>query len=61
MFLLIRSGIPNFCTVALGLNELGYRPIGVRLDSGDLAYLSVIVRESFKKVAAKYVYIYITM
>ncbi|XLT65656.1 hypothetical protein HN873_022095 [Arachis hypogaea] len=43
----IRSGIPNFCAVALALNELGYKAIGIRLDSGDLAYLSCQARKIF--------------
>ncbi|XP_060076292.1 nicotinate phosphoribosyltransferase-like isoform X2 [Ylistrum balloti] len=47
----IKSGLPNFCTVALALHELGYEPRGVRLDSGDLSYLSNHVRLHFKKVA----------
>ena len=49
-----RSGIPNFCAVSLALNELGYKAKGIRLDSGDLAYLSLQVRAFFKKVSAKY-------
>ncbi|XP_064652545.1 nicotinate phosphoribosyltransferase-like isoform X2 [Lineus longissimus] len=49
-----RSGVPNFCAVALALNDLGYRPKGIRLDSGDLAYLSVEVRQTFKLVAQKF-------
>ena len=41
----LKSGIPNAITVFKELSEQGYRPAGVRLDSGDLAYLS---RESRK-------------
>ncbi len=47
-----RSGIPNFCAVSLALNQIGYKSIGIRLDSGDLAYLSIKVREVFKKIGA---------
>lgn len=36
----LSSGLLNFLAVGIGLVKLGYRPIGVRLDSGDLAYLS---------------------
>ncbi|ESO03457.1 hypothetical protein HELRODRAFT_112333 [Helobdella robusta] len=50
----IKSGLPNFCAVSLALIEAGYVPLGVRLDSGDLAYLSVIVRQSFMKIADEY-------
>ena len=32
------------------LLQVGYQPIGIRLDSGDLAYLSKEVRRSFQKV-----------
>merc|ERR1711936_112978 len=49
-----RSGILNFCAVAMSLHDMGYRPLGVRIDSGDLAYLSCIVKEQFDRVAAKY-------
>ncbi|CAL0331795.1 unnamed protein product [Lupinus luteus] len=43
----MRSGIPNFCAVALALNDLGYKAVGIRLDSGDLAYLSCEIRKIF--------------
>ncbi|GJN02945.1 hypothetical protein PR202_ga20341 [Eleusine coracana subsp. coracana] len=43
----MRSGIPNFCAVALALHDLGYKASGIRLDSGDLAYLSIEARKVF--------------
>lgn len=48
---LYRSGLLNFCAVALALNDCGYRAVGIRIDSGDLAYLSVLARDTFEKVA----------
>ncbi|XP_058449750.1 nicotinate phosphoribosyltransferase isoform X4 [Malaya genurostris] len=46
-----RSGLLNFCAVALALNDQGYRAIGIRIDSGDLAYLSCLSRETFERIA----------
>ena len=41
------SGVPNFLSVGWALAEVGYSPIGIRLDSGDLGYLSVQTRKLF--------------
>lgn len=49
-----RSGLLNFCAVAMALNDLDYRPLGIRIDSGDLAYLSKLARSTFEKVAHQY-------
>ncbi|XP_069076992.1 nicotinate phosphoribosyltransferase isoform X3 [Pleurodeles waltl] len=46
-----RSGVPNFCAVALALHQLGYRAVGVRLDSGNLARQSVEIRSTFRACA----------
>lgn len=37
----LESGIPNAIKVFEELRTKGYKPLGVRLDSGDLAYLSI--------------------
>eukprot|EP00792_Barthelona_sp_PAP020_P005370 TRINITY_DN2620_c0_g1_i1.p1 TRINITY_DN2620_c0_g1~~TRINITY_DN2620_c0_g1_i1.p1 ORF type:complete len:537 (-),score=153.77 TRINITY_DN2620_c0_g1_i1:70-1596(-) len=36
----IDSGCKNFCAVAMALLDFGYKPSGIRLDSGDLVQLS---------------------
>lgn len=36
----LKSGMPNALTVFRELRKKGYEPVGIRLDSGDLAYLS---------------------
>eukprot|EP00529_Nitzschia_sp_RCC80_P012986 CAMPEP_0113494104 /NCGR_PEP_ID=MMETSP0014_2-20120614/28936_1 /TAXON_ID=2857 /ORGANISM="Nitzschia sp." /LENGTH=610 /DNA_ID=CAMNT_0000387989 /DNA_START=347 /DNA_END=2176 /DNA_ORIENTATION=- /assembly_acc=CAM_ASM_000159 len=46
----LRSGLPNFVAVALTLQDFGYKPKGVRLDSGDLAKLSRSCRDIFDEV-----------
>lgn len=48
-----KSGLLNFGSVALALNDYGYRAVGVRIDSGDLAYLSTMVRGVFEQIAAR--------
>ena len=47
---LLKSGIPNFLCTALALKEIGYTPLGIRLDSGDLAYYSKEARKIFKEI-----------
>lgn len=42
----------------MALSDFGYEPRGIRLDSGDLAYLSTVVREKFRKIADKYEFVY---
>jgi nicotinate phosphoribosyltransferase len=37
----LESGVPNAITVFEELRLKGYKPMGIRLDSGDLAYLSI--------------------
>jgi nicotinate phosphoribosyltransferase len=37
----LESGIPNAITVFEEIKRKGHQPIGIRLDSGDLAYLSI--------------------
>ncbi len=41
----LRSGVPNAIKVFEELREKGYKPVGIRLDSGDLAYLSKKARD----------------
>ena len=36
----LRSGVPNAITVFKEMRASGHEPVGIRLDSGDLAYLS---------------------
>ncbi|KAK8805863.1 hypothetical protein WA158_002519 [Blastocystis sp. Blastoise] len=48
------SGLPNYVCVAVALIKAGYHPIGFRLDSGDLAYLSQECFNIIKKVESVY-------
>ena len=43
----LKSGVPNFIAVSYGLHKAGYRGAGIRLDSGDLVYLSKATRAMF--------------
>lgn len=41
----LKSGVPNAITVFNELKEKGYKPKGIRIDSGDIAYLSKEARK----------------
>jgi len=47
----LQSGVENFIIVAIALHESGYTPRGIRLDSGDLAYLSKEARKMIDEAA----------
>ena len=47
----METGLRNFITVALALKEAGFESKGVRIDSGDLAYLSKQARALFDATA----------
>lgn len=51
----LRSGIPNAITVAKEMEERGDRLMGVRLDSGDLAYLAKKARKQLDEAGLEYV------
>jgi nicotinate phosphoribosyltransferase len=51
----LRSGVPHAIAVAKRMEAQGKRMLGIRLDSGDLAYLSVRVREMLDEAGLQYV------
>ncbi|MBC9794588.1 nicotinate phosphoribosyltransferase [Sinomicrobium weinanense] len=51
----LESGIPNAITIAHELEQKGKRLIGIRLDSGDLAYLSKMARKMLDDAGLSYV------
>jgi nicotinate phosphoribosyltransferase len=51
----LRTGIPNAITVAKELEAKGHKLAGVRLDSGDLAYLSREARRLLDEAGLSYV------
>jgi len=50
----LQSGLRNFILVALALNDLGHTPRGIRLDSGDLSYLSLECEYLFHEIGDRY-------
>jgi nicotinate phosphoribosyltransferase len=51
----LKSGIPNAITVAREMDARGEKLFGVRLDSGDLAYLSKAARKMLDEAGLRYV------
>lgn len=51
----LRQGLPDAITVARELEQQGHRLRGIRLDSGDLAYLSKKVRAALDQNGLQYV------
>lgn len=49
----LESGIPNAIKVFEELRQKGHRPVGIRLDSGDLAYLSIQAARMLDKAGFK--------
>lgn len=56
----LQSGMPNAIKVAKELEANGHKLIGVRLDSGDFAYLSKKVRKMLNKAGLGYVKILVS-
>jgi nicotinate phosphoribosyltransferase len=51
----LKYGVPNAIKVAKELEEKGHRLVGIRLDSGDLAYFARKSREMLDKAGLEYV------
>lgn len=56
----LRSGVPNAITVAKEMEQRGHRLIAIRLDSGDLAYLSKHARAMLDAAGLQYVKIVVS-
>lgn len=50
----IKSGLENYCYVSNALIRLGYKPKGVRMDSGDLYEISVAIKNKFVEMSYAY-------
>jgi nicotinate phosphoribosyltransferase len=53
----LKSGVPNAIKVGLEMEKLGKKLLGIRLDSGDLAYLSSEARKMLDWAGLEYVHI----
>lgn len=56
----LNSGVPNAITVAKEMEKAGYRAAGIRLDSGDLAWLSKNTRTLFDEAGLPYMKIVVS-
>jgi nicotinate phosphoribosyltransferase len=56
----LRNGIPNAIIVAKEMEQRGHRLLGIRLDSGDLAYLSKRARTLLDEAGLNYVQIVVS-
>ncbi len=56
----LNSGIPNAIRVGLEMEKRGQKLLGIRLDSGDLAYLSKKARKMFDMAGLNDVQIYVS-
>lgn len=54
----LKSGVPNAIIVAKELEKKGHKMLGIRLDSGDLAYLSKRARNLLDQAGLPYVQIF---
>lgn len=53
-FDVLKSGLPNFICTAAALYKAGYKALGIRIDSGDLAYLSRMIHKVYEQMEEKY-------
>ena len=53
-FDVLKSGLPNFICTAVALYKAGYKALGIRIDSGDLAYLSRMIHKEYEAMEATY-------
>ncbi|MBE6860094.1 MAG: nicotinate phosphoribosyltransferase [Ruminococcus sp.] len=51
----LKSGVPNAITVFKELEKSGHKGVGVRIDSGDIAYLSKKARKMFDDAGLDYI------
>ncbi len=56
----LKSGVPNAIAVAKEMNEKGHHLVGIRLDSGDLAYLSKKARSMLDEAGLNDVKIFLS-